>query len=206
MAEIWENTFRRRQAIWGFEPAHSAVLANDFFLEKAVKKILVPGIGYGRNAHVFAQNGMEVTGIEISGTAIELARRQYGTSIAIFQGSVTDMPFDAAVYDGIFCYGLIHLFDRQERAKLIQDCYRQLADGGYMLFTAISKQARTYGQGRLISKDYYEVFDGIRMFFYDQDSIEEEFGDAGLFETTRIEEEYPFFLIKCHKGSDSGQA
>lgn len=37
-----------------------------FFLEKNVKDILVPGIGYGRNAKVFIDNGINVTGIEIS--------------------------------------------------------------------------------------------------------------------------------------------
>ena len=203
MTEIWENTFRQRQAMWGFEPAHSAVLTNDFFLEKAVKNVLVPGIGYGRNAQLFVQNGMTVTGIEISATAIELGRKHYGTSMTFYQGSVTDMPFDTAIYDGIFCYGLVHLLGSQERAKLVQDCYHQLADGGYMVFTAISKEAHTYGQGRFISKDYYEVFDGIKMFFYDEESIDKEFGEVGLFETTRIDEQYPFFLIKCYKGNST---
>lgn len=203
MTEIWEHTFKQRQAMWGFEPAHSAVVTNDFFREKGVKHVLVPGIGYGRNAQLFIQHGMRVTGIEVSPTAIELGRQHYGASMKVYQGSVTDMPFDTAVYDGIFCYALVHLLAREERAKLIQDCYDQLADGGYMVFTAISKQAHTYGKGRFISQDYYEVFDGIKMFFYDQESIDEEFSQVGLFETTPIEEEYPFFLIKCYKGSST---
>jgi len=201
MAEIWEANFKQKQAMWGFEPAQSAVLTNDFFLKKALKSILVPGIGYGRNAQIFLQNGMTVTGIEISPTAIEIGRKHYGPKMRIHQGSVTDMPFDRAMYDGVFCYGLIHLLGRDERAKLIRDCYHQLADGGYMVFAAISKEAHTYGQGRFISEDYYEVFEGIKMFFYDDESIREEFGEVGLFETTRIEEQYPFFLIKCYKGN-----
>lgn len=50
----------------GFEPTESAILAKDFFLEKNIKDILVPGIGYGRNAKVFIDNDINVTGIEIS--------------------------------------------------------------------------------------------------------------------------------------------
>jgi 2-polyprenyl-3-methyl-5-hydroxy-6-metoxy-1,4-benzoquinol methylase len=94
-----------------------------------VKNILIPGVGYGRNAQIFIENGIKVTGIEISKTAIELARKHYGTDINIYHGSVADMPFDNSRYEGIFCYALIHLLDSQEREKLIHDCYNQTLRG-----------------------------------------------------------------------------
>lgn len=185
--------------MWGFEPSNSAVLTNNLFVEKSVKNILVPGIGYGRNAQIFRDNGITVTGIEISKTAIALAEKHYGTDMTIHRGSITDMPFDNRRYDGIFCYALIHLLESSEREKLIGNCYNQLSEGGYMVFTAISKEAHTYGTGNFISKDRYEIFDGIQMFFYDREAIHAEFGKAGLFEIIDINENYPFFLIKCKK-------
>ena len=68
-----------------------------------------------------------------------------------------------------------------------------------MVFTVVSKEAHTYGKGKFISKDRYEIFDGVNMFFYDQTSIRAEFDKYGLFEITEINENYPFFLIKCRK-------
>ncbi len=198
--EFWESNFIEKQEMWGFEPAHSAVLTKDFFIQKSVKNILIPGIGYGRNAQIFRDNGIMVTGIEISKTAIEMAEKHYGTDMTIYHGSVTDMPFDQNQYGGIFCYALIHLLDRSDRKKLIRDCYNQLTNDGYMVFTAISKEAATYGKGKFVSKDRYEIFDGVKMFFYDIESIHTEFDQAGLFEITKIDESYPFFLIKCKKG------
>jgi SAM-dependent methyltransferase len=199
--EFWEKSFTEKQEMWGFEPSNSAVLTKDFFLQQSVKNILIPGIGYGRNAQIFRDNGIVVTGIEISQTAIEMAGKHYGTDMIIYHGSVTAMPFDKCQYDGIFCYALIHLLDGSEREKLIHDCYNQLTENGYMVFTAISKEAHTYGKGKLVSKDRYEIFDGINMFFYDRESIREEFGKAGLFEITEVTGNYPFFLIKCKKGA-----
>ncbi len=199
--EFWETAFGEKQEMWGFEPSKSAVLTKDFFVEKSIKNILIPGIGYGRNAQIFTENGITVTGIEISKTAIEMARKHYGTAMVIHHGSVTDMPFDQQQYEGIFCYALIHLLDGSEREKLIRDCYGQLSEGGYMVFTVISKAAHTYGQGKLISKDRYEIFDGVKMFFYDEESIKSEFGKAGLIEVMAISESQPFFLIKCKKES-----
>lgn len=202
-SEFWEANFIEKKEMWGFEPSHAAILTKDFFVEKSVKNILIPGIGYGRNAQVSRDNGIAVTGIEISRTAIELAKKHYGTDMTIYHGSVTDMPFDNCQYDGIFCYALIHLLGNSDRKKLIRDCYNQLSKGGYMFFTAISKKAHTYGKGKFISEDRYEIFDGVKMFFYDEESVHAEFEKAGLFETVEIIENFPFFLIKCGKNKVS---
>ncbi|CAH0287471.1 Ubiquinone biosynthesis O-methyltransferase [Peribacillus frigoritolerans] len=183
-------------------------MTKDFFLEKKVKDILIPGIGYGRNAKVFTDNGIHVTGIEISKTAIELAR-QNGLDLNIFHGSVTDMPFDNKLYDGIFCYALIHLLNNRERDKFIKACYNQLKPNGYMIFTTISKEAPMFGKGKQLGKDYFEIMEGIKMFFYDSDSIKQEFGNYGLMEFSEIVEPhknmqnkppFKFIIVKCQKG------
>jgi len=203
--EFWEKSFVEKREMWGFEPAASAVLATDLFLQKGITNILIPGFGYGRNAQIFRDNGMTVTGIEISQTAIKMARKHYGAAMIIHHGSVTDMPFDRKQYEGIFCYALIHLLDSIERQKLIVDCYNQLVDGGYMIFVVISKEASTYGKGTFIDTDRYELFGGVKMYFYDEESIHAEFDRAGLFEITLVSENYPFFLIKCRKDGKLNQ-
>lgn len=197
--EFWEEAFKDKQEMWGFTPSKSTVLINDFFLQNKVKSVLIPGIGYGRNAQIFKNNGMTVTGIEISKTAIDLGQKHFGSEMTIYHGSVTEMPFDKNVYDGIYSYGLIYLLDKIERTKLIQDCYNQLKESGIMAFTAITKQAKTFGQGTYLSKDRFEMFGGVKIFFYDRETIEEEFGMFGLFEITEVAENYPFYLIKCRK-------
>lgn len=199
MAEFWEEAFKDNQEMWGLVPSKSTVLTKDFFVENGVKNILIPGIGYGRNAQIFLENGIKVTGIEISETAIDLANKRFGQGLTIYHGSVTEMPFDDNQYDGIFCYGLIYLLDKEERLKLIQDCYNQLIKNGTMVFTAITKEAQTFGQGTLIGKDRYEMFGGVKIFFYDKESIKEEFGKAGLFDISEVLENYPFYVIKCRK-------
>ena len=83
--EFWESSFIEKQTMWGFEPTESAILTKDFFVENNVKDILVPGIGYGRNAKVFIENSINVTGIEISKTAIDLARENGLEDVSIYQ-------------------------------------------------------------------------------------------------------------------------
>ncbi len=207
MTEFWESSFIEKQTMWGFDPTDSAILTKDFFLHENIKDILIPGIGYARNAKVFLDNGINVTGIEISKTAIDLAR-QNGIDINIYHGSVADMPFDDKLYEGIFSHALIHLLDKQEREKFIKDCYDQLKPNGYMIITAVSKEAPMYGKGKELGKDYFEIMEGVKMFFYDSDSIKQEFGDYGLVEISEIDEPHKdkenkppikFTIIKCKK-------
>jgi len=188
MSEFWENAFQEKKKMWGEEPIALATESSDVFKQLDFKKILVPGFGYGRNAMPFYEKGFEVTGIEISNTAIELAHERLGQDIRVFHGSIDDMPFDQDVYDGVFCHALIHLLDSDQRKKLILDCYSQLGQGGMMIFTAITKDASTYGVGEKLGTDRYRTKDGVNLYFYDEDSIKEEFGEFGLIEATKIDE------------------
>lgn len=209
--EFWEASFIEKQTMWGFTPANSALIAKDLLVQKGIKEVLIPGIGYGRNAAVFKDSGIVVTGIEISKTAIDIARAHYGSSMKIHHGSVVEMPFDNRQYGGIFCYALIHLLNNRMRKKLISDCYKQLKTNGYMVFTAISTDAPSYGRGKQLSKDRFESANGVKLFFYNSESIRREFSQYGLIDFFEIEEipgksnasipPYMFWFIQCRRSN-----
>ncbi|WP_242214699.1 bifunctional 2-polyprenyl-6-hydroxyphenol methylase/3-demethylubiquinol 3-O-methyltransferase UbiG [Bacillus cereus group sp. BfR-BA-01383] len=206
--EFWESSFIEKQTMWGFEPTDSAILTKDFFLEKNVKDILVPGIGYGRNAKIFIDNSINVTGIEISKTAIDLAKQNGLEDINMYHGSVNEMPFDNKLYDGIFSHALLHLLTKHEREKFIKECYNQLKPGGYMVFTTVSKKAPMFGKGKQLDENYFEIMEGIKMYFYDAESIKQDFVKYGLVQVSEIDESNKnvenkpsinFLFIKCKK-------
>jgi SAM-dependent methyltransferase len=188
MTEFWESSFRDKQEMWGWEPADSAIKTLELFKKFGLNNILIPGFGYGRNAKIFTDNGFKVTGIEISETAIDLAKKYFGDSTKVYHGSVSSMPFDQELYNGIFSYSLVHLLNAEERINLIDDCYNQLKPDGYMVFVSISKMDFRYGQGKEISKDTFEPWPGLTLFFYDLDSIKTEFGKYGLVDAELINE------------------
>ena len=208
MTEFWEGSFRDKQEMWGQEPADSAITTAGMFQDLGIKNVLIPGFGYGRNAGPFFKHGMEVTGIEISETAIQLAKKRVGDNIKVYHGSVSSMPFDQVSYDGIFCYALLHLLNANDRLKLIHDCYNQLKPDGWMVFVTLSKKDKRYGQGLEISKDTFETRHGVTLFYYDAESVKQDFSDYGLMEMMEINEpaddqgEKPtqhFLQINCMK-------
>ena len=92
------------------------------FKKRGLINILIPGIGYGRNARPFIDKRFSITGIEVSESAINVARANK-IDCTIHHGSVTDMPFDSQVYDAVFCYALIHLLNKHERKHFLRSCF-----------------------------------------------------------------------------------
>ena len=191
MTEYWESRFKNEGAMWKSEPSDSAICTLEYFKKENITKILIPGFGYGRNGRIFIENGFNVTGIEISGSAIDIARES-GIECVIHHGSVTSMPYDNEQFEGIFCYALIHLLNKNERQLFLKSCFDQLKRGGVMIFTTTSKNTGLYGHGRKISNDRFEIVKGLKAYFYDADSIIKEFSDFGLVEYIDIEEPVKF--------------
>jgi cyclopropane fatty-acyl-phospholipid synthase-like methyltransferase len=208
MQSYWDNLFDNKEAVWGEEAADSAIYTRNFFLMENVKHILIPGIGYGRNAKVFNDAGIQVTGIEISKNAAEMAQELLSEDTHIHHASVTQMPLDNASYDGLFCYATAHLLNEDDRRAFIMNCYMQLKPLTYMVFMVISKKSSLYGQGKEIAKDFYELENGLQVFFYDEESIKSEFGEFGLLAYQEFEEpikhmknEEPIkcYIVKCQR-------
>jgi len=208
MSEFWDEMFRKIGSVWTFEPANSALQISDLFASEKIGNVLIPGIGFGRNAKPFLEKGMDVTGIEISKTAIRLAREN-GLDFPIYHGSVAEMPFDDSVYDGIYCYALIHLLNQNERRQFLKSCHNQLREGGLMVFITVSKSyTKLYENGKPVSKNRFRIQNGLDVFFYDTETIVKKFGRFGLVEYTEIEEpvkhmpnEEPmkFWMVVCRK-------
>ena len=207
MSKFWDNKFQKIGTSWSLEPADSAIRTSKLFAENNLKTVLIPGAGFGRNAKPFLETRLEVTGIEISKTAIDLAREN-GLDFTIHHGSVLKMPLDKEKYDGIFCFALLHLFNQTDRRKILQKCLEQLHDGGWMVFIVVSDKNKLFGKGKFVSNNRYMIEKGLTVFFYDSAAIEKEFSPFGLVESREIdepvkhmenEEPMKFFQVVCRK-------
>ncbi len=190
MKEFWDLLYNKIGTGWGFEPSDSAIAASEIFSVKGYKDVLIPGIGYGRNISPFSDKGMHVSGIEISEKAIKLMKENNLVN-DIYEGSVLDMPFSNAKYDAVFSYALLHLFDYFERRKIISSCYNQLTDGGMMIFS-VSSADDLKEKGKLIGRNRYLQSNNMKVFYYDDGSIQKEFSKFELTEIRDIEEPIKF--------------
>ena len=186
MREYWDGRFRNEGRVWGDVQSRTAVHAETIFRKHGVKRLLVPGAGYGRNAEYFAALGYEVTGIEISEEALRLVRKD--TAVKYCPGSVLDMPLDARKYDAVYCYNVLHLFRRDDRSLFLRKCFEVLEDGGIAFFVVFSEKEAQFGRGNMVEENTFESKPGRPVHFFTEDDLVESFRGFELLDTGLMED------------------
>jgi ubiquinone/menaquinone biosynthesis C-methylase UbiE len=95
--------------------------------------ILDAGCGVGRpTAEFLANNGFEVTGVDISERMVELAAKNVPKA-SFLQKNIVDLDFPDASFDGAICvYTLWHV-PRKNHEKIIANFHRMLRDNGILV-------------------------------------------------------------------------
>ena len=183
----WDDRFRKEGKIWGDLQSRTAIYALELFRRDNVKKILVPGSGYGRNTKFFSTSGFEVTGIEISTVAYELAQK-HDPLTKFYNGSVLDMSFDTSIYDAIYCFNVLHLFLEQDRRIFLRECANKLRNNGFMFFTVFSEREPGFGKGNKVEENTFETRPGRPAHYFTEDDLREHFNDFEIVEIGIMED------------------
>ena len=97
--------------------------------------------GAGTNTVYLAQNGYDTTGIDISSTALGMAKNkaeQANADLCFVNASFTDLPFANNQFFLIYDMGCFHHVRVEHRAKFISGVYRVLGEGGFYMLTCFS--------------------------------------------------------------------
>ncbi|HMK46511.1 MAG TPA: methyltransferase domain-containing protein [Methanocella sp.] len=181
MSGYWDGRYKAEGKIWGREPSSTVAYALDAFRRDGVKTLLVPGAGYGRNAVVFARSGMEVTGVEISSEALQLA--EIDARIRYIQDSFIDVPVPRESFDAIYCYNVLHLFRKADRQVFISKCRNLLKRGGTIFFVVMSEMDAGFGMGAVVEESTFESKPGKPVHYFTDQDLREHFQDFDILET-----------------------
>lgn len=106
-------------------------------------KILDLGCGTGRNANYLAELGGEVSGLDISATAIALARERAGALNLTVHYSIGTMgsrlPYEATSFDLILDVIASNSLNEEERAVYLSEVHRVLKIGGHLFVKTLCK-------------------------------------------------------------------
>jgi ubiquinone/menaquinone biosynthesis C-methylase UbiE len=101
------------------------------------KKVLEIGCGEGTLSLACAKNNNDVTGVDISKVAIQLAESQKGRLPIRFEvGDARQLPFTDKAFDVVVCKDVIEHLPQKELSKHLAQVYRVLKTGGsYIVYT-----------------------------------------------------------------------
>ncbi len=109
-------------------------------------------------ARTLAQR-FSVTGVDISGEQIRLARQHVPTGIFI-QADIMAVDFPEATFDAVVSFYAIFHLPREEHAELLRRVRRWLKPGGYLLATVAAQEEAPYTE---------DDFFGVQMYWSNYD-------------------------------------
>ncbi len=117
----------------------------------AGKKLLEVGCGIGTDLVRFAKGGAEVTGVDLSETALELAEknaRQAEVTMRLELANGEDMPFEDDAFDVVYGHGVLQY--TAEPQKMVAECRRVLRSDGVAIFMVYNRISWLNGLSRLM--------------------------------------------------------
>jgi SAM-dependent methyltransferase len=122
-----------------FEKLHHLPRLVDFGAYRG-KRVLDVGCGAGTDLARFAKSGAAATGVDVSESAIELARANFAQQGLTADLRVADgerLPFDDEAFDFVFAHGVVQ-YTPDSRA-LVEECRRVLKPGGEAVFQVYNR-------------------------------------------------------------------
>jgi SAM-dependent methyltransferase len=187
MNEYWDARFRAGGRIWGDAPSGTAGQALALFRDRGVRTVLVPGSGYGRNTRLFSGAGLDVTGVEISRIAFEMARG-FDPASRFYHASALDLSFLATTFDAVYGFNILHLFRRDDRLAFIGQCRARVKPGGLLFFTVFSEMEGSYGKGAEVEPGTFESKPGRPVHYFTEEDLRGHFPGLTVLETGLAED------------------
>ncbi len=105
------------------------------------RRLLEVGCGIGTDLVRFARGGGQVTGIDLSQAAIDLARKNFAlnglTASELRVANGEQLPFPDSHFDVVYGHGVVQY--TADPARLIRECHRVLTPGGTAIFMVYNR-------------------------------------------------------------------
>jgi len=147
--DVWDREYRSPKLVTKNDGPQADTLRFLKFLKKVQKyrveekRVLDLGCGTGRNANYLAEKGNNVIGIEISKTALDIAKnraRELGVSVEYRLGDIgKPYKIEDTSIDIILDVTSSNSLDEKGREIYVSECARVLKSGGYMFVRALCK-------------------------------------------------------------------
>jgi ubiquinone/menaquinone biosynthesis C-methylase UbiE len=130
------------------------------------EEVLDAGCGTGVLARELAARGVAVTGVDISGAMLGLAREKLrGEGVRLVHADIAALPFPHASYDAVVCFTVLEFLPHPEEA--LREMWRVLKPGGRLVLGVLNRLSvwalRRRGRGVFAHARFYTLWEMRRL-------------------------------------------
>lgn len=148
----WDALFRNLGVLWR-EPEKEVTELIPLFKQRGVSRVCDLGCGTGRHTVLFAKNGFNTTGVDISSAGLELtsaALLEQNAQARLVHASMTQLPFSKDAFDAIMTIFTLDHALRAEVMKCKEEIRLCLSPGGLLFVCVLSTSDGKFGKGKRI--------------------------------------------------------
>lgn len=122
--------------------------ASPEFIDKFVSyldgtNVLDAGCAAGRDSIVLSDQGLDVTGLDLSEGLISIAKATF-PRISFIQGDFLSLPFEDNMFDGVWSHAsLVHMQTKQDAEDALAEFYRVLKTNGIVFVFVKTSEKET---------------------------------------------------------------
>ena len=178
-----------------------------------MRRLLDAGCGNGRHLVFFAEQGLESYGVDLSQTAIGMAKEwlvRKGLKAHVSVGDIAGLPFEDNYFDVIVSFGVLDHVPFAMAKGMMRELVRVLTDGGYIYLSLRSTDDAEFGRGEAVERNTYVLQkgyeQGIIQHYFDIAQIDELLTGFSVFDIEEHEQRFPdaYTLDKAFLQSSEG--
>lgn len=143
----WEQNYKNNNNLWGIKPENTLEI-----YQSLVKKgkILDLGIGEGRNSLLFAKEGFEIEGVDISQTALikcEKLFKNFNCKYSLFNHLIENYKFLSNNYSLVISSWSLNFMKKTDAINIFKNAQNSIISGGIIylgVFTQKDPQWKIY--------------------------------------------------------------
>ena len=183
----WDQLYTEHPTVFGTDPTPFAVECGELLVERGVEQMVLDlGCGYGRDSVFLAQYDLEILPLDASEVAITLLQKRVsGTPLVtmvnpVWVNILDDLPISDDFFSAAYSWNFFNQnFTDKETNFILEEVYRSLLPGAFLMFGIRSTHDPLYGQGEEIEPNVYR-YDGFTRRFWTPEYAEEKLADYAI--------------------------